>query len=318
MSAPLLYVAVAIIADAAGRVLITRRAAATHQDGLWEFPGSKISAGESSEQALARALYEDLGIVVRQIRPLRKVRHTDAEYSVRLHVFRVQAYDGEPYPRAGQSIRWIAPEDLPALTFPAANRPIINAMRLPAYYLITGDFHVSAQADFFQRLKQSLRDGIKLVQLRVYGLDAGEYCSLAQQVIELCHTHDAKLLLNSDPQQAAELGAHGVHLNSARLLSLQARPLDNAFWVAASCHNADELEHAEAIGVDFAVLSPIVPTLSHPGRPALGWTTFQALTERVNLPIYALGGLRPEDLMQAHSHGAHGIAAVRAWWNAAC
>ena len=62
------------------------------------------------------------------------------------------------------------------------------------------------------------------------------------------------------------------------------------------------------------VLSPVLPTLSHPGEPVLGWDGFADLIRDYPLPVYALGGMAPELLEAARENGAHGIAMLRAAW----
>ena len=113
---------------------------------------------------------------------------------------------------------------------------------------------------------------------------------------------------------ARELGA-GIHLTSIQLHALLARPDDLPAALAASCHTLDDLRRAEAIAVDFAVLGPVKPTATHPDATALGWNAFAAQREQVALPIYALGGLRRDDLRDARVHGAQGIAAIRGLWS---
>ena len=81
--------------------------------------------------------------------------------------------------------------------------------------------------------------------------------------------------------------------------------------VAASTHSAIELAHAEALDLNFAVLSPVKSTLSHPEADPLGWQKFAALTENSTLPIYALGGMALSDLPLALAHGARGVAFQR-------
>jgi 8-oxo-dGTP diphosphatase len=71
---------------------------------------------------------------------------------------------------------------------------------------------------------------------------------------------------------------------------------------------------AERIGADFITLSPVLPTDSHPGAETLGWDAFAEVVNRINLPVYALGGLGEKDLETAWSKGAHGVAAIRALW----
>ena len=119
-------------------------------------------------------------------------------------------------------------------------------------------------------------------------------------------------MLNNDVKLAKELGTDGVHLNSQQLMNLTEKPSN--FMVAASCHNANELAHAQKLGLDFVVLSPVNATQSHVEAVPLGWQKFAEMTENIDLPIYALGGMMLADLPQALKHGARGIAMQRAIW----
>ncbi|MDR1709675.1 MAG: thiamine phosphate synthase, partial [Candidatus Accumulibacter sp.] len=82
-------------------------------------------------------------------------------------------------------------------------------------------------------------------------------------------------------------------------------------WAAASCHTPADLARAERLGLDFAVLGPILPPPTHPESPGIGWPAFARLVEHSAIPIYALGGMRPETLPAAQAHGAHGVAMMR-------
>ena len=84
--------------------------------------------------------------------------------------------------------------------------------------------------------------------------------------------------------------------------------------MGASCHNAAELAHAEGIGVDFVVLSPIKPTSSHPDAEPLTWKGFAKLTRETNVPVYALGGMILGDRALAWRRGGQGIAGIRGLW----
>lgn len=311
-----IQVVAGVIVNQAGEVLLALRPKDKHQGGLWEFPGGKMEPGEAALVALKRELQEELGIAVTQARPLIRLQHSYPDKAVLLDVWRIDAFDGVAHGREGQAVEWVAPEQLPLRAFPAANHPIVTAARLPERYLITPE--PQQQDEFLQQLELALQGGIRLVQLRAKRLDEAAYRSLAAAAVALCQRYQARLLLNAAPQVALELGADGVHLSSHRLLALQARPAGFAAsfgrWVAASCHNAHELQHAVAIGVDFVVLSPIKPTLSHPDVMALGWHQMQTLIDPLPLPVYALGGMGAVDLSAAFAHGAQGIAAIRTLW----
>jgi 8-oxo-dGTP diphosphatase len=146
-------------------------------------------------------------------------------------------------------------------------------------------------------------------------LEPRERLALAAEAKRLCDLHGAQLLVNADAVLAGQLGC-GLHLKAAQLAELAARPLPGDVPVAASCHGAADLARAEALGLDFAVLGPVAATPSHPDHAPLGWAAFAALREAVSLPIYALGGMRVEDLAVARRNGAQGIAAIRGAWPA--
>src|SRR5690554_309319 len=313
--ATMIHVVAAVIRRGDDAVLIAKRPAHVHQGGLWEFPGGKLEPGETPFQALARELAEELGIglpVSPRNRPLIQVDHDYGDKRVFLDVWSVQDFTGTPQGQEGQAVTWVAPEQLPNYEFPAANLPIVQAARLPKSYLITGRF--SSQADFEQRLRRALSQGVQLVQLRVPGADEAELEPLVRSALALCHNAGAKLLVNGDPDFAQRLGADGVHLSGSRLRQFHERPLPEGFWVAASCHDPEELALAQHLGVDFVVLSPVKETLSHPGQASIGWECFADWVRYTNVPVYALGGLDESDLEQAHLQGAQGIAAIRAWW----
>ena len=100
-----------------------------------------------------------------------------------------------------------------------------------------------------------------------------------------------------------------MHLPSQNLLLLKTKPA--GLIVTASCHNEIELAHAETLGLDFVVLSPVKSTQSHPEVDALGWQKFNELAQKTTLPVYALGGMTLTDLPIALSYGARGIAYQR-------
>jgi 8-oxo-dGTP diphosphatase len=124
-----LHVAVGVILDADKRILISRRAAEAHQGGLWEFPGGKVEAVESVQEALARELFEELGIQIGVISPLLKVEHDYSDKSVMLDVWVVPEFTGVPKGCEGQPLAWVALEDLESYPFPEANAPIVDAVK---------------------------------------------------------------------------------------------------------------------------------------------------------------------------------------------
>lgn len=303
MTTDILHVAAAVVRDGNGRILITQRAKHAHQGGLWEFPGGKLEAGETPQQALVRELREEVGIEVKTAQPLIKVRHDYGDRRVLLDVWSVDDFDGEAWGCEGQALQWIAPQQLSDFAFPAANLPIIKAALLPSYY---GILEGNSVEQVLVRCQQFLQAGVSLIQLRLKSLPIESRQAVAEQVLVICQQRSVKLLLNSD-LQLADFQCDGVHLSSRTLQTCQQRPKG---LVGASCHNLDELRLAEKLALDFAVLAPIQPTTTHPDAHPLGWQQMQALIEQVNLPVYALGGLRLDDLELALANGAQGLAGI--------
>ncbi len=308
MTLPVIPVAVGILYRQDGCILLASRPADKPWPGYWEFPGGKIEAGESGRDALARELDEELGIQVTAATPWLTLRHDYPTASVRLQCFLVREWRGEPAPREGQTLCWQSPGSVTVSPMVPAILDLLRALRLPPVMGITqaGD----DPDGFLPRLTYALEGGLKLVQLREIGLAQRE--TFARAVVESAHRHGAQVVVNSEFALAQRVQADGVHLTASQLGQLAARP-DFAL-VGASCHHAAELDQAERIGCDYALLSPVWPTASHPGAVVLGWQGFADLTCGRALPVYALGGMRHELLSVAQQHGAHGIALLRGAW----
>jgi len=307
-------VVAAAVSDDSGRLLIARRPADTHQGGKWEFPGGKVEEGETPLDALARELHEELGIRARTFDPLITVLHDYPDQRVRLEVWRVVSFDGAATGLEGQEVRWVTTKDLRAYEFPDANLPVLAALGLPDRYLITPDPEGDAD-EFLRKLKRALGRGVSLIQFRATNREQAEYEALAVEVVQICRSANARLLLNANPARALALGADGVHLNARRLQQYRTRPLPRGMIVGASCHDTAELRLAASCGADFAVLSPVRATPSHPGAKSLEWKTFQDLCLGARMPVYALGGVGEGDISRARACGGQGIAAIRGLWD---
>jgi 8-oxo-dGTP diphosphatase len=102
-----------------------------------------------------------------------------------------------------------------------------------------------------------------------------------------------------------------VHFNSRQLARTGLLEQSADLLRAASAHDPVQLRRAQQAGLDFCVLSPVLPTPSHPDAEPLGWDRFRDWVAAVNLPVYALGGMRPDCLEPAWQAGAQGIAGIR-------
>lgn len=308
-----LHVVAAVIRNAEREILLALRPNDKHMGGLWEFPGGKCEADESPQQALARELHEELGIVIDNPQPLIQVRHDYPGLYVLLDVYEVLNFTGQAHGAEGQQVRWVAPSALADYQFPAANRTIVSAAQLPQRYLITPEQLNSEQ--LYIGVEQALERGCKLLQLRAAHLAEGEYKALARRLHALSAGR-AQLMLKGDLAWQAEFPDAGWHLTAQQLRELAGheRPLTEGRWLAASCHTAEELALATTLQVDFVTVSPVQPTQTHPDAAALGWDAAQKLLRDFNAPVFLLGGLTQQDIEQARAIGGQGVAGIRGFW----
>jgi len=304
-------VAAAVILKPSGEFLFARRPEGKAYAGYWEFPGGKVEPGEQVAHALVREIKEELGLDVVQAYPWVTHVFTYPHATVRLHFYRVTAWQGEPHPHEGQIFSWQRPEAVEVAPVLPANGPILRALSLPPVMGISNVAELGA-GSFLPRLEAALRRGLRLVQLREKQLSPAEFELIARQAIDLAHRFGARIVVNAEPECAARLGADGVHLTAARLTALRERP--QLAWCGASCHTREEMDRAARLGLDYVVVGPVLPTLSHPGATTLGWARFAEWTRNYPLPVYAIGGLREDLLPTAWEHGAHGIAMLRGAW----
>ena len=299
------------------QVLVARRAPDAHQGGLLEFPGGKVEPGESVAEALIREFREEVALEIDpvQLEPLITIEHDYGDRAVRLEVRRIRAWSGEARGLEGQPVEWRALEELHDEDFPAANRPILRALKLPRTLLITAEA-ISPDYPGDDALRQAFRawSGSCCV-LRAPALSGVDYEALYQRVRPLADELGIGLLLHGAPDWLRRLpDARGVHLPWREARALQQRPVANGYWLGVSCHNGDELAQAEQMGADYAVLSPVRPTTSHPEREPLGWPEFSRLSAAAALPVYAMGGLGGQHDDQARAAGAQGVAGISFWW----
>lgn len=309
----LIHVAVGVIKNSQGQILIAKRADDAHQGGLWEFPGGKVEVGETLQQALVRELNEELAIEVTSCKPLIQIRHDYPDKSVLLDVCIVDDFVGEALGNEGQPIRWVESADLQRYEFPAANRVIVRAIQLPPVMMITG---AENNLDVFtEKLSTALASGVRLVQLRQPQLNESEWLSYFQVTKALTEQASARLQINSDHScvECSESDV-GLHLSSTRLMALKSRPVPFNVCFGASCHNLLELRQAEAVQADYVLLSPVLATTSHPEAEVLDWGKFAVLVAEAKMPVYALGGMSADFVEKAQSCGAQGVAGISSWW----
>jgi len=307
----MLKVAVGVIKNTAGEILISKRSQKVHQGGLWEFPGGKFEANETCYQALSRELKEELGIDVISARPLIKIPYHYKDKSVLLDVLEVNSFSGNAVGLEGQPVKWVSQDALENYNFPAANIVIIDSIKLSNYYPIV-DACLGDEKAMLKQLEKLIDNGYTQIQLRAKNLARDSFLILAKKAITLSKSKGVRLFVNTSLTTAVFLKADGVHLDAYHVKEINNKTINsNNIDVAMSCHTAADITLANQLNVKFIVLSPVCKTLSHVGSAVLGWDAFKAITNEAAMPVYALGGLDPSMLTLSQRNGAQGIAGIR-------
>lgn len=124
-----IHVAVGVVYNQQGLVLVGQRVVQDLYFEKWEFPGGKLEEGEPVEAALAREFKEEIGIDIRSTEFLLTLDHNYPDRHVRLHVWIVTEFDGEVSGLEGQALRWVEVDDLDNLDFLQGNQAIVDALK---------------------------------------------------------------------------------------------------------------------------------------------------------------------------------------------
>ena len=192
----------------------------------------------------------------------------------------------------------------------ATNPPPTRPLHFKLYAIT--DRGLCAPRTLYDTIHDLLDVGVSAIQLREKDLSDAEYIKLADSLCKLCHAYSAQLFINSRIEIATEIGADGLHLpGDSASVEKVIEETNRRLIIGVSVHTLTEAKQREMEGADFITYSPIYPMPSKPDYgPAIGVEGLRKVTEKINIPVFALGGITPERVSECLDAGAHGVAVM--------
>lgn len=297
MSKPNIHVAIALLLHQ-NKVLVGWRGAEQHQGNKHEFPGGKVEENETPLEACRREVFEEVGVGLKDWHAFDVICHEYDDVVVNLHLFHA-VVPAELLNEIQQPWTWYSRAELLNLNFPKANYSILQRLYWPT------QIKISEHLADLEQLKPQ-----QLLYWRVEH-QAADVETLEQLPTELA----ANLIINFKAWQQLtapmQKKVAGVHLKQQQLMTFKRGDLPVGARVIAACHDLVAMQHAQDIGCDAMILSPVLATATHPEVVPLGWARFQEYAQQVEIPVFALGGMQAACLHEAQSHHAYGIAGIR-------
>jgi mutator protein MutT len=287
------HVIAGAVRDARGRVLIAQRPRGRHMAGRWEFPGGKLDSGEDAFAGLKRELAEELGIAVREARPLIRLRYEYPDRRVMLDAWQVTSYEGVPKALDSQALAWARPDELPAHDMLEADRAIVTALRLPRLARLV------TSLDQFRLLRGSAPQTVIWREP-----PEGDPTVHLDTVINARSGGHRVFLLGTDVDSvlaAAQSGCDGAVLPELG----QGLHIDRegSFLIGALCGDAESAREARAEGAHFLIVAPEDGPMPQ--------NELEALCEFIGLPVFAGWYSDARCLESLQQAGAHGCALWR-------
>ena len=297
MSKPNIHVAIALLLHQ-NKVLVGWRSAEQHQGNKHEFPGGKVEANETPLDACRREVFEEVGVGLNDWHAFDVICHEYDDVVVNLHLFHAIVPEAL-LSEIQQPWTWYSRTELLSLNFPKANFSILQRLYWP------NQIKISEHLNDLEQLKPQ-----QLLYWRVEHTAAD-----LEDLEQLSEQQAGHLIVNMQAWQKLTLPMQkkvaAIHLKQHQLMTVKRGELPVGFRFIAACHDVVAMKHAQNIGCDAIILSPVLATATHPDVEPLGWVRFQEYAQQVDIPVFALGGMHVELLQQAQSHHAYGIAGIR-------
>jgi thiamine-phosphate pyrophosphorylase len=171
-----------------------------------------------------------------------------------------------------------------------------------------------AGENWIEKVVTAVESGVPAIQLREKDLSPEELLQVASQLAERLRSQPVHLFVNSSVEIAKALGWN-LHLSESKLsqISSARKILGNKVWIGVSTHSLEQARSAQAQGADYLLFGPVFETPSKKGfGPPQGLAKLEEVARQISIPVFAIGGITPEQAALCVEQGAHGVAVVSA------
>lgn len=175
------------------------------------------------------------------------------------------------------------------------------------------DLGYTKPEDLCTTAAQLLSGGVDLLQLRAKGHSPSDITAWGKQIQPLCRDQSVPFVINDFPEVAVEVGADILHIGQEDGQLAEVRKLvGDSMLIGRSTHSVEQAQQALADGFDYIGFGPIYPTPTKKGRPNIGLEDIASVQETVGtkIPMFCIGGIKPENLDTVLAHGAKRVVIV--------
>ncbi|MBT3548797.1 MAG: NUDIX domain-containing protein [Gammaproteobacteria bacterium] len=275
----------------------------------FEFPGGKVENNETPEECLIRECYEELDIKIKKTKYYGHIIHLYGELSVRLHIFDIIDFNGNIKSNEKQNLKYIDYFRSSELFLESTSR-VLNRITLKELLFITPQKYTS-----FLKNVSYFKNNNSFIRLRSFDYTYSQYILAAKSISNLCNITKTPLVIDKKySEKLKDLDYNGIHYTSEDLNNIRMHQYirKKGLTYSASCHNLDDILIANQYNFDFILLSPVIT--SKYNYKTHGWENFMRLVINANMPVFALGGIKKNDLKICKSNGGFGISGIDDFW----